>query len=226
MPMFDTQRVATLTGRGNGATMATVLASGLAMRLCHDLSGPLVAVLSALEMAAEEAPPAEPDAPLAVAGACARHLAARLALLRAAWGMDTGTLDATRIGDLAEGLPNRGRISLDLGGMGNGTLDGLTGRIVLNMLLLAAAGLPKGGTIALGWEGRGFMARIQGPKVIWPEGLAGMLADPEASEPSPHNALPVLLGRLVLQGGLRVGVVPPTGAAGTVSAALRLSDAT
>lgn len=225
MSMIDTLGVDTLAGRDIGGTMAKALANGLATRLCHDLSGPLLAVLGALELAVEEAPPADQDAPLAVAGEYARQLAARLALLRAAWGVETGLLDAARIDELAAGLPNRERISLDLSGMGDGTLDGLTGRIVLNMLLLAAAGLPKGGGIAPGWAGRGLVARIQGPRVIWPEGLAGMLADPEASEPSPRNALPVLLGRLARLGGMRIDVVPPTGTAGAVSGALRLSDA-
>jgi len=206
-----------------GHAIDTSLASGLVTRLCHDLSGPLLAVLSALDMAVEGAVPANPDDPLAVAAESARHLSARLSLLRAAWGVDPGPLDAIRIMELAMGLPNRARFTVDLAGMGSAAIGGDVGQILLNMLLLATTALPKGGTLTLQRTGAAVVLRVEGPQAAWNEDLAGILAAPDATSPTPFNALPVLLGLLATHAGARIDVTPPVTSAGVVSATLRLS---
>lgn len=206
------------------ADFAVPLAKNLATRLCHDLAGPLVAVLASLELAME-APPGRggEDDLLATARDGARDLSARLGLLRAAWGVEPGPLDASAIGTLAEGLANRARLTLGLEGMGAAVLPGAVGQVVLNMLLLAAASLPRGGTIALAHDGAMIAARIAGPSAAWPAGLSGILLAPEATEPTPRAVLPILLGLLARRCDARLALAMPSGLAGAMPAPLLLT---
>ena len=66
------------------------LAELLCARLCHDLSGPLGALIGIIEIAREEQPDSET---LALAEETAVELGQRLKLLRAAWGQDSEALD-------------------------------------------------------------------------------------------------------------------------------------
>lgn len=211
---------------GRDAGPGVPLAAGLVTRLCHDLAGPLVGVLAALELAAEAtAGGAAEDDPLAVAMDSARHLAARLALLRAAWGQDPGPLDGAGLRALADGLPNRARLSLDMDGMGPEPVSGPVGQLLLNMVLLAAMSLPKGGGIALGRDGAAFSARIAGPNAAWPGGLQARLLAPDMVEPAARAVVPVLLGLLARQSGARLGLPEAGGPAGAGPGPLLLTIA-
>lgn len=202
------------------AGFAVPMARSLATRLCHDLAGPLVGVMAALDMAMP-APPggAGDDEPLLVASESARHLSARLGLLRAAWGDIPGPMDAPSIAALADGLPNRARLELDIGGLGAEPVTGAVGQILVNMLLLAAASLPKGGVIAMARDGDELAVRIAGTMAAWPAGLNAMLLSPEDAEPTPRSALPILLGLLARQAGMRVCLPVADGMAGGIAGA-------
>lgn len=190
-------------------------ASNLVTRLCHDISGPLVAILAALELATEAAPrETADDDPLAVATDCARHLSARLTLLRAAWGMTPGPLDRAALRDLADGLPNRARLTLDLDGLGDAVVSGPAGQLLLNMLLLAGAALPKGGGIALARQGADIAAHVSGPAAAWPDGLRAALLAPDSVAPDPRTILPLLLGLQAQRIGALARLAPPHGIAG------------
>jgi hypothetical protein len=56
-----------------------------------------------------------------------------------------------------------------------------TGRIVLNLLLLAADSLPSGGTVILAGEPGDLFVRIAGPAAAWPAGMAICLSDETAA---------------------------------------------
>src|SRR3954454_25339494 len=77
------------------------LAELLCARLCHDLSGPLGALVGILEIAREEQPEGET---LALADETANELVQRLRLLRAAWGRDIDDMDVARLRGFAECL--------------------------------------------------------------------------------------------------------------------------
>lgn len=207
------------------AGFAIPMAASLATRLCHDLAGPLVAVLASLELALEASPRGGgAGEPLQVGHESARHLAARLGLLRAAWGMEPEPVDAVAIAALADGLANRARLALDLEGMGGEPVSGAVGRIVLNMLLLAAESLPRGGEIVLVRHGGEIAARIVGPSAAWPAGLNGILLAPEAAEPTPRAVLPILLGLLARQCDARLALAMPSGLVGATPAPLLLTQ--
>ncbi len=159
-------------------------AEALTARLCHDMAG-LVATLSGtLEMVLEDQG-ADTEA-ASLASNAARALATRLRLYRAAWG--GGDLEQATLAALAEGLPNRARLMLDLAALdearAHGDLDQDTARLVLCLLLAASAGMPMGGRIGVRLAKPGLAIALDGRNAAWPDagfgGPASALAAPMA----------------------------------------------
>lgn len=93
------------------------------------------------------------------------------ALYRAAWIETAEPLPLSRIAALARGLP--ANIVTDLTALPDAAVfDAPAGRIVLNLLLLAADSLPAGGTISLAGTVDDVFVRIEGSRAAWPSGLA------------------------------------------------------
>lgn len=156
------------------------LASLVASRLCHDLSGLLGTLLGALEMTIDETP--KPGEALLLADDAARELSLRLRLLRAAWAGDGTVLDAAGIAALVPGLASGRRVRVDVDGL-VGAFPSPVGRAVLNLVLLGAEALPGGGGVTLRgrWPG-GIAMRAEGPRLARPaslaQGLAGLTLPP------------------------------------------------
>ncbi|MDE2333448.1 MAG: hypothetical protein KGK10_02800 [Rhodospirillales bacterium] len=162
---------------GNPDNDALMLAGMLAARLCHDLAGPLGTVNGALELAEQ----ADAEA-LALAREATTDLAHRLRLYRAAWAEGAGPGSVAELAALALGLAHR-RVRLDITGLpGQARLRPELGRILLNVLLLGAEGMPRGGTLALHGDPEGDIAALlAGPGAAWPAGTAQALAHPAAA---------------------------------------------
>ena len=163
-----------------GTNEALRLAELLCARLCHDLSGPLGALIGVLEVARDEQPDSET---LALAEDTAVELAQRLKLLRAAWGRDGDDLDVARLRGFADSLSSSRRVRLDLAGLESDALfPPEVARIVLNLL---AAGRRE----PAGWRHRGavrlavdsILVTISGPRAAWPAGLGTWLIDEAAA---------------------------------------------
>jgi len=193
-------------------------------RLCHDLGGLIGTVGNALEMGAEDT-----DANnelVAFAATANKALAQRLRLMRAAWGPDFGpialpalvllvtqALAARRVGLDSRGLPPRCAFPPPIG------------RVVLNLILLAADCLPKGGTIMLVGEPADLLIRIDGPEAAWPPGFTACMRDEAAAIAAMTEARSMqmpLTVLLALSGKLRLSSV--LGPAGGVEA-VRLGGA-
>jgi hypothetical protein len=115
--------------------------------------------------------PAEAGSVAAAAGV----LINQLQLWRAAWGPAEDPVPLDRIIALAKGLPNR--VTVDVGALpGDMVCPPQLGRIVLNILLLAADSLPAGGQIVLAGAIDDLFVRIDGPTAAWPAGMALCLA--------------------------------------------------
>ena len=160
----------------------------LTTRLCHDMAG-LVATLSGtLEMVLEDQGADTEAASLATDAA--RMLAVRLRLYRAAWG--GGDMEQAGLGGLADGLPNRARLTLDLAALDHararGALDEKACRLALCLLLAATGGMPMGGTLHARLDPPGFTIELGGPRAAWPAAVvsgAGQAAGPASALAAP-----------------------------------------
>jgi histidine phosphotransferase ChpT len=153
------------------------LAELLAVRLCHDLSGPLGTLMGALELINED--PATAAEALPLAGEVATSLGRRLRLLRAAWGGATGAMSVDEFAALAEGVQlRRGRI--DLEGLDPAArFSSAAARVALNAVLLAVEAMPGGGTAAFsGNPASDILVTVSGPRAAWPAGFIACVSDP------------------------------------------------
>ena len=104
----------------------------------------------------------------------------RLRLLRAAWGPDSHPLSSGTMQSLTAGLP--ADVTVDLTGFeAMCVFPPPIGRIVLNLLLLAAESLPMGGTIRLAGSADDLFLRIAGVGAAWPAGMAICAVDEAAA---------------------------------------------
>jgi hypothetical protein len=104
----------------------------------------------------------------------------RLKLLNAAWGPDSQPISCDTMQSLAEGLPAAVRV--DRAGLDADCIfPHPVGRIVLNLLLLAAESLPRGGIVRLAGSADDLFLQITGPGAGWPAGLAVCVVDQAAA---------------------------------------------
>lgn len=148
-------------------------------RLCHDLGGLIGTVDNALEMVTGDA--GRDNEVLAFASSASKSLARRLRLMRAALGPETETLSLTALRALTVPPMAARRISIDTTALApERHFSPEAGRVTLNLILLAADSLPKGGIITLMGDPSDVFLRIEGPGAAWPPGLTACLQD-EAS---------------------------------------------
>lgn len=195
-------------GRLPDATGSALRLAGLlAARLCHDVSGPAGTLAGALEIARAE--PASAAEALDIAAAAADSLVARLRLLRAAWTGASEALDVAALRALCAGLPRHVRVDFD-GLPPDCQFPAGTAQVLLNVLLLAAESLPKGGVVILG-EARPDAALVapRGQDAAWPRGLASWMADPApawraAASAGPRGLQGPLTALLAHESGVRL----------------------
>jgi histidine phosphotransferase ChpT len=141
----------------------------LTSRLCHDLVGPLGAVSNGLELIAEDDAMAKEA--LALAQRSAKRAASRLQFFRYAFGAAGGesNFGPAEARPIALNLLCSGETAIDWPESKDVDLPVGTGRLLLNLTLLAVECLPRGGTarVALGSnrigiEAMGRQARLSG----------------------------------------------------------------
>ena len=194
--------------------LALALADALCARLCHDLSSPLGSLMAALEVAIET--PEAADEALPLASETAVEMGRRLRLLRAAWAGMGGDMTAQALAELATGLPRRVRVALD--GMEPGVFPAPVARVLLNLLLLGAEALPRGGTVTLaGAPGADVLVMVDGPDAAWPPGLALSLTGTGVPVDKPRAVQAPLVAMLARAAGLRLSLLMPGGVGSGVS---------
>jgi len=164
------------------------LAELLAARLCHEVSGPAGTLAGAVEIARTE--PGSAAEALGIAAEAAAGLAARLRLLRAAWAGAAETLDIAALRALCAGLPRHVWVDLD-GLPANQHFPATSAQVLLNVLLLAAESLPKGGVVVVGEAGPDATLVVpRGQNAAWPPGFAAWMADPAPAWRAIDSAAP------------------------------------
>ncbi|RJF94621.1 histidine phosphotransferase [Oleomonas cavernae] len=183
----------------------------LCSRLCHDLVGPVGAVVNGVELLTDAADDDDlRDQSIALIGDSANELSARLRFFRIAFGAAGGDVPMARdelVSIVAPVLQGR-RISLGV----EGARDGVPReqlRLLFTLALIAADCLPRGGRLTLDLETTTFVA--QGDRCALPAGLAAALAGAEA-ELDPRSAPGALARQLAGAEGLVVTAAAADGA--------------
>ena len=172
--------------------------------LCHDISS----LVGSLDRAITASVGGSARVP-ALKKTALDKLTQRLALRAAAWGPEGEPLTPAHMRSLAGGLPDH--VMVDASALAQGTVfPAAVGRIVLNLLLLAADSLPNGGTAMLAGSADDLFVRIAGPGAAWRPGMAACFANEREARfalnawRDPQVALTALLAH---EAGIRLSVV-------------------
>jgi histidine phosphotransferase ChpT len=175
------------------------LASLLCARMSHDLAGPIGAVSAGAELLADPAAGVDREA-VELIGENARALTERLRFYRLAFGVDGGgEADIAGVKKLAENFARTPstNVPFTLEWAVNSLADKLAERLLLNLLLLAAGTLTRGGKIRLSGEGFNLKAEASGPGLRLADEIADALHLSLSFEGlSPKTVLPCLVGLL------------------------------
>ncbi len=188
------------------ANDALRLAELLAARLCHELAGPIGALAGTLELAIEDAD----DAGFALALEQAVATAARLRLLRAAWGLPGEPLDVAGLRELLAGRPRAARVHLDLDGLDSTTAySPHVARLLLNVVLLATEGLPHGGTIVVAQPASDqLVVQLRGSRAASPARFTAMLDDAATGSADTREIQAVLTTLMARNAGIALTLPP------------------
>jgi histidine phosphotransferase ChpT len=129
------------------------LAALLCSRLCHDLIGPIGALNNGIEILADEDDPDMREQATQLLGDSADEAARRLRFYRFAFGASGGmgqTIPLSEARDAAQGLFHKGRTKLDWpADLAQTAVPKSLVKLLMNMILLAGAALPRGGTLVV-----------------------------------------------------------------------------
>lgn len=189
------------------------LAALISSRLCHDVISPVGAIINGLEVLEEEKDPEMRDIALDLVRKSAAQASARLQFARLAFGaagsagaqIDTGDAEQVArgiIGDSkAELVWNGPRLLLPKNQV----------KLLLNLLVIAIASVPRGGTITVNIEGAepaiAFRIVTTGPIVRLPAGIADLIAGaPEDGRVDAHVIQPFYTGLVARASGMNVSL--------------------
>ena len=124
------------------------MAQLLVSRVCHDLAGGISAISTGTELIAEEASAFDAEA-LNVIAMSAKQSADRLSFYRVAFGLGGGendTITTNELKVLCENFLTTNRLSVDWGAE-NSRIGLMAAKLLLNLCLLGAEALPRGGIV-------------------------------------------------------------------------------
>ncbi len=140
------------------------LAGLLSARLCHDLVGPVGAIANGIEFL-EDADDEMRDQALGLIGRSASQLSERLQFYRYAFGASTGPGAEAQIGhtrDIAIAVMRQEKVALDWPRTAlESGLDRDRVKLILNLISVAAHGLPRGGEVKVRLAPAGEGVRIE-----------------------------------------------------------------
>lgn len=124
------------------------MAQLLVSRVCHDLAGGISAISTGTELMAEEAGDFDADA-LNVIAMSAKQSANRLSFYRVAFGLGGGendTITTDELKGLCANFLTTNRLRVDWGAQ-NSRIGLMPAKLLLNLCLLGAEALPRGGVV-------------------------------------------------------------------------------
>ena len=164
----------TLTTRLSDLDLAALLCS----RVCHDVISPVGAIANGLELMDDPETDAELKATaLDMVRSSAKTATAKLKFCRIAFGAagSAGALiDLTEAGEVARAFVGEEKIKLDWQAPRENRPKQEV-KLLLNMLLIALAGIPRGGVVTVSAEGANLAVRAKGERAKINEGMAAAL---------------------------------------------------
>jgi histidine phosphotransferase ChpT len=154
------------------------LAALLCSRVCHDVISPVGAIANGLELIDDpEMDQETKDTALEMVRSSARTAAAKLKFCRIAFGAagSAGALiDLGEAGEIAKAFVGDEKVKL-LWNAPHENRPKQQVKLVLNMLLMAMAGIPRGGLVTVTVEGDVFSARAAGDRAKVPDAISQVL---------------------------------------------------
>ena len=154
------------------------LASLLCSRVCHDVISPVGAIANGLELMDD--PDTDPEmkkTALEMVQSSARTATAKLKFCRIAFGASGSAgalIDLTEAGEVARAFMGDEKAKLEWN-VPRENRPKQEVKLILNMLLLAIAGIPRGGVVTVAVAGRDFSIHAKGERAKINESLAGAL---------------------------------------------------
>lgn len=202
------------------------LASLLCSRLCHDLMSPVGALNNGIELLADEQDPDMRDRCLDLLSDSARATANKLKFFRLAFGAAGGFGDEVNTREARsalEGLlsPDR-KIQLEWMVADDKLSKGVT-KLLLNLALIAADALVRGGRLAIGVEKEGgveIAIRAEGPRIALDDSIRETLLKGEEAAVEARTAGAWLAHGLAQEAGGEIQLSRPTDEVLVIGAAL------
>lgn len=154
------------------------LAALLCSRVCHDIISPVGAIANGLELMDDPEVDADMKATaLDMVRSSAKTATAKLKFCRIAFGASGSAgaqIDMGEAGEIAIGFVGDEKIRLDWQAPRENRPKAEV-KLVLNMLMLAMAGIPRGGLVTVTANGRNFNVSAKGERAKVPQTMADVL---------------------------------------------------
>ena len=190
------------------------LAALLCSRVCHDVISPVGAIVNGLEVLEDEKDPEMRQFAIDLIKKSAAAASARVQFCRLAFGaagsagasIDTGDAESVARAQLVNE-----KVSLEWSATRQ-LLPKNKVKLLLNLCLIAASTIPRGGVISVDVKGEGDEAVLsvgsKGPNAKLQHGVADNLAGrPESGKVDAHTIQPYFTGLVARECGLEVAVV-------------------
>lgn len=164
----------TITTRLTDLDLAALLCS----RVCHDVISPVGAIANGLELMDDPETDAELRATaLDMVRSSAKTATAKLKFCRIAFGAAGSAgahIDMSEAGEVAKAFVGEEKVKLDWQAPRENRPKQEV-KLLLNMLLIALAGIPRGGVVTVTADGNGLAVRAKGERAKINDGIAAAL---------------------------------------------------
>jgi histidine phosphotransferase ChpT len=161
------------------------LAALLCSRVCHDIISPVGAIANGLELMDDPEVDSDMKATaLDMVRSSAKTATAKLKFCRIAFGASGSAgahIDLSEAGETAKAFVGEEKVRLDWQAPRENRPKSEV-KLLLNMLMLALAGVPRGGVVTVSVDGRALHVKAQGERAKVPQAMADVLTGATALE--------------------------------------------
>jgi histidine phosphotransferase ChpT len=154
------------------------LSALLCSRVCHDIISPVGAIANGLELMDDPEVDADmKSTALDMVRSSAKTATAKLKFCRIAFGASGSAgaqIDMGEAGETAKAFVGHEKISLDWQAPRENRPKAEV-KLLLNMLMLAMAGIPRGGVVTVSVDGRHFSVKAKGERAKLPQAMVDVL---------------------------------------------------